>query len=118
MLFRSKKFGCPRSTIVIPESLEILFEEIRPDCFQVQGNQLLKFYGLLLCTVFWTFEQTPATTGKDRFLPFGFERLDLCCSDFIDGLAHMAHDVKSIQDIECLTGHLCHNQQIRLPHVG
>jgi hypothetical protein len=38
-----KEFSCPPGAFVVPESLEILFEEVGPHGLQVDGDKLLKF---------------------------------------------------------------------------
>jgi hypothetical protein len=105
------EFGRPPAAFVVPEFLEILLEKVGPDGFQVDGDKLFKFSGLVLRAILRSLKQALPTAGENRFLAFafGFERFDLGCPYFINGLVHVAHDVEAIQNVESLAGLFGHD---------
>lgn len=112
-----KEFTGPGRGTVGPESLKIFLEQIGPDGSEVAREQLLQFIHLFIGEVFRSFQQTPAAFGQERFFAFALQLLGLVRSDLVDGLAHVAHDMKPVENIDgtrCLFGN---DDQIGFPHV-
>jgi len=112
-----QKLGRPRTPFVCPELLKVLFENIRPDCFEVDVQQLLKFDCLPVSQVFWSFEQAPPAAGQYRFFAFGLQFPGFRSPNLINGFAKMGHDMKPVNDLKGLVGLFGHNSQIRFPHI-
>ena len=56
--------------------------------------------------------------GQYRLFSFRFKLPDFLGPDFIDGFTHFTHNMKSIQDMNRLTGYLGNHLQIGFPHVA
>ncbi len=103
---------------VVPEELEILFEQVGPDRFEVGPDQVRQLDLLLLSEVLWALEKAPAAVHEDGVEALVFELSGLLRSDFIDGSVHESHDVVAVQDVDGLRRFLSDDLQVRLPHVA
>ena len=115
---RIEKLACPKWGNVFPEALKVLFEQICPDGFDVIREQILKSLHLVVGQIFRTLQQAPATSCQQRFFPLGLEFLGFFRSDLVNGLAHVAHHMKPVEDVDRCGGHLGYDSQIGFPHVA
>lgn len=113
-----EKQAGPTRAAVEPETLKILFEQVGPNAFEVAGQQVFKFDHLAIDQIFLTFQQAPVVFGQNRRFAIGLKFLDLLGSDLIDRLAHVAHHMEAVEDIDRIDGPLGDHRQVRLLHVA
>jgi len=114
---RIKELARPGGVEVLPEALEVLFEQVGPDRLEVAFEQILQPVHLLVGEILRSFQQAPAASCQLRLFPLGLEVLGLLGSDLIDGLAHMAHYMEAVENINRVGSHLRDYPQVGLPHV-
>lgn len=113
-----EKFPCPCWRLIGPETLEIFLEEIGPHRPEVTLQQVPQLVNLVVGEIFRSLQQTPTTTCQNRFLSVFLQFFGLFGPDRINGFAHVAHDMKPIQDIDRTGGLFRDNLQVWFPHVA
>lgn len=113
-----QELACPARDGILPEPLEVLLQDIRPYGLQVAAQQIDKFIDLLVGEVGGTLQQAPAAMGQHRFFPLFFKAFSFLCTDFINGLAHVGGNMKTVKDVNRLSRSCGNNFQIRPPHVA
>ena len=103
---------------IVPEPLEVLLQDICPYSFQVAAQQIDKFVDLLVGEVGGTLQQAPAAMGQHRFFPLFFKAFSFLGTDFINGLAHVGGNMKTVKDVNRPSRSCGNNFQIRPPHVA
>ena len=63
-------------------------------------EQVLQSVHLLIGEVFGPFQQAPAALHQEGFFACAFLLLGLVRPDLVDGLAHVAHDMKPVENID------------------
>ena len=102
---------------VIPEGLEIFFQEVAADRFQSVLKKVGKYDFLSGGKIFGTLEQQPARTLENRLVAIGLQLADFLSPHFIDSLAHVGHDVETVQDVNRLGCFLSNDPKVGLPHI-
>jgi len=112
-----EEFSCPSGEDVLPETLKILLEQVRPDRFQVTFEQIAQPVHLVVGQIFRSFQQAPAASGQHGLLPLSSEFLGFLGSDLINGFVHVAHYMEPVENIDRSGSHLGDYPQIGLPHI-
>ena len=113
-----QELPCPQGGNVLPEPLEVLFEQVGPYRLEVAAQQLLELDLLFLREVLRPLQKTPAGSRQHRGLPLGLEHFDLLGPYLVDSLAHVAHDMEPIQNVDRLAGLPGDDAKVGLPHVA
>lgn len=103
---------------VLPEELEVLFEQIATNGPQVVAEQIGQLALLSFGQILGPLEQQPARARQDGLVAFGLQILDLCGPNRVDGLAQVSHDVEAVEDVNRLVRLLGDHPQIGFPHVA
>jgi len=112
-----KELACPSWGTVGPETLKIFLEQIGSDGFEVAREQIPQFIYLLVGKVLGSFQQAPSAPCQDGFFSFGFQFFGFTCSDRVNGLAHVIHDMKPVENIDGTRSLFGNDRQIGFPHV-
>ncbi len=112
-----EKLDGPGRRDILPEELKILFEKISPDRLEIAAQEFTQFDLLAFREIRRSFQKTPTGSCQHRPFPFCLKLLDLRGAHFVDSLAHMAHDVEPIQNVDCLASLLGNDPNVRLPHI-
>src|SRR5882672_1149726 len=103
---------------VLPEVLEVLFEQVATDRFQIVPEQVGKLTLLGQSEILGPLEQQPARALQDGLVAFGLQILDLSGADLVDCLAQVGHDVEAIEDVNRLARLFGDDPQVGPPHVA
>ena len=113
----SRNFAAPGGGVVIPELLEVFFEQIGADALEVVAHQVFQFDFLVGGEVRRPLEKAPAGLGQDRFVSVPLHASGFGGADIIERLVHLGDNVKPVEDVKSLGTLLADHPQIRFPHV-
>lgn len=109
---------CPGWGSIFPEALEIFSEEVGPDSLEIVTQELLELDSLFISEIFWPFEEAPARMLQDLFVAVLLKPSGLLRSNLVDSFIHLAHEVKTIQDVYCRRSLLSNDLEVWLPHIA
>lgn len=113
-----KEFASPSRRTVTPESLKIFLEQVGADGSEVACEQIFKPIHLLFSQIFRPFQETPTALCQEGLFPFFLQFFGLIGPDLVDCLAHVTHDMKPVEDIDCTRRLFGNDGQIGFPHVA
>jgi len=109
-----QKLAGPGGKHVLPEELEVLFEQVNPYRLQVAAQEFLECDILFLGEVLWTLEQAPAGLCQHEALSFILKIFDIRGTD----LVCVTRDVESLQDVHRLSPLLSNDPKVGFPYVA
>ena len=109
---------CPVWTVILPEPVEGLLEQISPNGSEVVFEQVLEFRVLPGGEVFRAFEEAVTGSAEHGIEAVAFELLGFGAPDFIDCFTEFLDDMETVQDIERGRQHPGDDVEVGFPHVG
>ena len=109
---------CPVWTVILPERIEGLFEQIGSNGPEIEFEQVLEFRVLPGGEVFRAFEEAVTGSAEHGIEAVTFELFGFDAPDFIDGFTEFFDDMETVQDIERGRQHRRDDVEVGLPHVG
>jgi putative ABC transport system permease protein len=92
----------PGGGVVVPEALEVFFEQIGTNGLQVIAEEIAQAELLLRSEIGFALEDAPTGLFEERFVAILGHLARLGGTYIVEGRIHLGYDVKTVENVECL----------------